>query len=246
MLTNPNTPFTEEGFAALVADFRRLFLLVGGGSNDLNQATKDVTQDAVDTGENSTNATRLRNVLISTTAPIDGQSLAFSQALGGYTPTTVVTTGSVAAGGGLLAANNLSDVLSTSTARSNIGLGIGNSPSFNGLSLTVNLVVGSGTQMVGGIQFPVLVKDVSDHTASSGNMFVVMVLSGGASRELTLPAAASHGGRMFVVGCSTSANPLNVSRTGTDTVRAVTGVTMTNQQTHGFLSDGVSNWYELF
>lgn len=42
---------------------------------------------------------------------------------------------SVAAGGGLLAANNLSDVANTATSRTNLGVGTGDSPQFAGVNI---------------------------------------------------------------------------------------------------------------
>lgn len=52
------------------------------------------------------------------------------------TGAVTLTSGDVSGASGLLSSNNLSDVASTSTTRSNIGLGTANSPSFTGLTLS--------------------------------------------------------------------------------------------------------------
>lgn len=43
-LTNPGTPFDEDGWADIIADVRKLQLAINGGGNDLNNSTQDVTQ----------------------------------------------------------------------------------------------------------------------------------------------------------------------------------------------------------
>lgn len=43
-LTNPGTPFDEDGWADALGDIRKLYLRVSGGANDLNQASEDVSQ----------------------------------------------------------------------------------------------------------------------------------------------------------------------------------------------------------
>lgn len=43
-LTNPGTPFDEDGWADMIADIRKLQLAQSGGGNDMNQNTQDVTQ----------------------------------------------------------------------------------------------------------------------------------------------------------------------------------------------------------
>ncbi len=47
MLSNRNTPFDEDGWALVIADVRRLMLLVGGGANDLNAGATDGNQEAI-------------------------------------------------------------------------------------------------------------------------------------------------------------------------------------------------------
>lgn len=44
MLSSPGTPFDEDGWADVLSDLRRLFLMVEGGGNDLNNQTKNVSQ----------------------------------------------------------------------------------------------------------------------------------------------------------------------------------------------------------
>lgn len=51
----------------------------------------------------------------------------------------------IAGGGDMLAANNLGDVASAATARTNLGLGTGDSPTFAGQFITGNMVVGAST-----------------------------------------------------------------------------------------------------
>jgi hypothetical protein len=43
-LSNPSTPFDADGFADVVSDIRKLYLMINGGGNDLNNNTQDVTQ----------------------------------------------------------------------------------------------------------------------------------------------------------------------------------------------------------
>lgn len=46
MLSSRDTPFDEDGFALVLEDLKRLSLLVGGGSNDLNAGAVDADQEA--------------------------------------------------------------------------------------------------------------------------------------------------------------------------------------------------------
>lgn len=43
-LTNPGTAFDEDGWADAIGDIRKLFQMIEGGGNDLNNQTKEVTQ----------------------------------------------------------------------------------------------------------------------------------------------------------------------------------------------------------
>ncbi len=263
MLSNGSTDFNAEGFAAVVADLRRLFLLVGGGANDLNNASADVNQDGIAAGENANNAFKLRNVNISTTAPIDGNLLGFSKARNQYEPVplsgvTVSSSGTTS----LLAANNLSDLTNTTTAKSNIGLGTGNSPTFNGLTVTTqanvgsgvtvgaslsvssgatisaNLTVSSGARFDGGMRMPPAIKS-SDYAALTSDYLIIV--SG--TTTITLPSAATSG-RSYAVGAYPGATVTVSALDGTETIRGATGVALTAGRVHTFYSDGINMWLE--
>ncbi len=51
MLTNPDTPFDEDGHSDILSDIRRLYLMVAGGTNDLNRSAVAADQDGLDEGE---------------------------------------------------------------------------------------------------------------------------------------------------------------------------------------------------
>ncbi len=265
--SNGGTPFNEDGWANVIADIRRLYALVGGGANDLNQASTNVSQDATTGGENANNAFKIRGVNVSTEAPTDGQPLTYSKARSRYEGnagtagagvflqagnnlselTSAATARSnlglgssalLSSTGVMLCANNLSDVTNTSTARSNIGLGIGNSPSFNGLGLTVNLTVGSGTQFGGKIR---LSSRTAAGSVSMNDADTVMITSGG---TITFQSAATDVGRpIWIISDAAGGTPLMASGAG-QTINSSTGFTTTSGM-QSFMSDGISNWYRI-
>ncbi len=47
MLSSRDTPMNEDGWSLIIEDLRRLALLVGGGSNDLNAGAIDADQQAI-------------------------------------------------------------------------------------------------------------------------------------------------------------------------------------------------------
>ncbi len=265
MLSNGGSPFNEDGWAAMIADIRRLFLLVGGGTNDLNQASTSVTQDAANTGEDAGNATKFRGFPVATTPPTNGQSMVYSVDHKQWEPGGATGTGLLAANnlsdltvvatarsnlglgsaavltttGVLLPANNLSDVTNTGTAKSNIGLGTGNAPTFNALSLTANLIVGSGTQM-NGVRFATTVQ-ATNYAALDSDFFIVM-----SGNTVTLPTVTGRSGKMYVVGCDPGGASTIVSAAGaSETVFNATGVTLAANATNMFVADGVNNWYRI-
>lgn len=104
MLSSRDTPFSEDGWALIIEDIRRLALLVGGGSNDMNAGAIDADQQAINdlsTALNSheidpdAHATLLASYLLRTdyTAPFTILStvntVGGSQALGATTTTTI-------------------------------------------------------------------------------------------------------------------------------------------------------------
>ncbi len=50
MLSNPGTLFNEDGFGDVIADIRKLYLMMGGTSNDMNAASKGVDQSVSEIG----------------------------------------------------------------------------------------------------------------------------------------------------------------------------------------------------
>lgn len=263
MLSNNGTPFTEEGFAAVIADLRRIYLLVGGGSNDLNNASTDVTQDGTAAGENANNAFKLRGVNLGTAAPVDGNLLSFSKARNQYEP--VPLTGVTAASSGttyLVAANNFSDVTNVTTARQNINLGTSNSPTFNGMSLTTSLSVGSGATVGASLSVSSGATVSADLTVSSGARFnggvrtppniqsstyailasdYLVIVSG--TTTVTLPSAATSG-RSYAIGAYPGATVTVSALDGSETIRGATGVTLQAGKVHTFYSDGINMWLE--
>ncbi len=43
-LTNPGTQMDEDGWADVISDIRKLYLMMAGGGNDLNNSTDTISQ----------------------------------------------------------------------------------------------------------------------------------------------------------------------------------------------------------
>jgi hypothetical protein len=255
MLTNGSTPFTEDGFAAVIADLRRLYLLVGGGSNDLNNASTDVTQDATSAGENANNAFKLRGVNLDTTAPTDQQVLTYIKATKSYAPRALTGISTVSTGAALISTNNLSDVSNTATAATNIGVGsnsavthaslsttsgisVGGALSVgSGASITKDLAVSSGTRLLGGVRLSPSIM-TSSTSVSTSDCFIIT--SGAIT--ITLPSAATH--RVYFIACDTGAASTVSALDGSQNIRGATGVALVQGRIHTFMSDGSVTWYE--
>jgi len=89
--------------------------------------------------QNDVNANAANNGANSNITSLTGLTTALGVAYGGTGATTA--SAATTALGALSAANNLSDVASAATAATNLGLGTGNSPTFNGLLLTGSVVM---------------------------------------------------------------------------------------------------------
>lgn len=122
-----------------------------------------------------------------------------------------------AVGGSLLAANNLSDVVSASTSATNLGLGTGNSPTFTGLTLTGLMTYSSAnaiTAHAGGGQgsATALIKGINRVTTVAT-----------AADSVLLPAATA--GEWVVVINAAAANAMNVYPTSGDAINALSANT---------------------
>jgi hypothetical protein len=90
MLTNPGTPFDEDGFAQVLADLRWLKLRVSGGANDMNGDSTEVEQDnKADAAIPALDAEFIQGVPISKVKPIDTDPLVFSSTFGLWGPGSV-------------------------------------------------------------------------------------------------------------------------------------------------------------
>lgn len=139
-------------------------------------------------------------------------------------------------GGDLLAANNLSDVASAATSRTNLGLGTGNSPTFTGATLSGGTLTGGASGLTAVQTGGPLILGVS-----GGSSYAV--LRGGSS-GIYLNQAGANG--LFVDSVGTRVNPTGsyaFSASGVDgskdtaLARASAGVVEINNGTAGTLRD---------
>lgn len=133
----------------------------------------------------------------------------------------------------LLAANNLSDVASASTARTNLGLGTLAAQDANNVNL-------SGKIRISGIQ-----SKSADYTFDTTDA-VVFATGGVPGITITLPAANSAGQIAIVVKTDSGAGAVTVSRAGSDTINGANTLSLAAQYDKCWLiSDGAGKWYNL-
>jgi hypothetical protein len=154
--------------------------------------------------------------------------------------TTALTWSQPAAGGGLLAANNLSDVASATTSRTNLGVGTGDSPQFTAVNIgnasdtTVTrtgagdiAVEGNALYRAGGTDVPVADGGTGASTAAGArsNLAVNKILIGfeidGGGSTITT-GFKGYGPRVSVAHTITKATALSVDSAGPATSCSIT------------------------
>lgn len=132
--------------------------------------------------------------------------------------------------GDMLRANNLSDVLSASTSRTNIGAAPLASPTF-----TTNVTINGSLnvkQTALGSAYTILDTDC-----------YILADTGGGGFTVTLPTAVAKDGRIYIIK-KTGANTLTVACNGAQTIDGSTTKSLTGTQCLIIVSDG-SNWKQL-
>lgn len=134
----------------------------------------------------------------------------------------------------LLAANNLSDVGSAATSRTNLGLGTAALQDANNFNLT-------GKFRISGIQ-----AKSADYTFATTDSTVNGTGGAGAGITITLPAANSPGQICIVRKVDAGVGTVTVSRAGSDTIQGSNTLVLAAQYDRVILqSDGTSTWYRM-
>lgn len=177
--------------------------------------------------------------------------------------------GNLLASTGLLAANNLSDVGSTASARTSIGLGTTDAPTFDDLTITDDLVVGDDGTFSGKLDVAEAITGLQKLVAGGAAYTVGSAADGGCiittatdNAVITLPdaAAGNAGKRITVVNTGGDGTAkVSVSPHSSDSIRGtVAAVTASGTADKDIIntkltalrgdyitlfSDGSSSWY---
>lgn len=157
-----------------------------------------------------------------------------------------------AAGGGLLAVNNLSDVNSVSTSRTNLGLGTAaqqNSTTFAQVANNLSDLASPATSRVNLNIDQMTTHGDSIYTIQTTDRTVALTATLTAPRVWTLPAAnAVNAGQQIVIldlasGVSTT-NYIAITRAGSDTINGTTAVNFTAAYGRVVVTSNGSNAWE--
>lgn len=137
----------------------------------------------------------------------------------------------------LLKASNLSDLASASTARTNLGVGTGDSPTFVSLTLT-------GTVETNGFIGATVAKSGA-YTATATD-YAIICDATSAAFTITLPAAASHTGRVYhIKKIDATGNAVTVDGNSSETIDDATTATLASQYDAVTIQSDGSEWWIL-
>jgi len=133
----------------------------------------------------------------------------------------------------LQATNNLSDVSSASSARTNLGLG------------TLSTQNAGQVSFNGGVQMGGLQSKSADYAMVTTDC-VVNATGGAGGITITLPVATNTDQIVIIRKVDAGVGAVTVARAGTDTIEGATSISLAAQYGKCVLqSDGVSLWYRI-